>query len=896
MELSKRHTLILAAAAAALIGAMLLVRLSGFGIWDPWELTPADEARRIAQGEAVELTRPLAQLWSITAGFQLFGAREWAGRLPIAIAGLLAVLLAFVFIARGADRRGGIYAALIAGTTPLFIFNSRQMLGDGVAILAQTMLAIAAFFAVFPGRPLFADDGAASSSTKPFDRSRVLFLLGVVLALALATLARGMLLGALPPLLAVSTLAALRGHLGLERLGVLGRGTEATIDRGTAISAWVVTLVTVVAVVWVGVAIGNDVAEYTHAIGGTPRGGTPPTFDAVIENVFHSFAPWSALLPLAFGRALFDRGAATAPTAASAEAASNPGSLAHDQSALRVMLVLWATFGYAAQTLYTARYGAAAFIPVVALAGAVALLLRDVEESQQPWWPASIVALLMTGLLVRDFGLYPGGPIQGLPLSDITVPNVFNPKREWTAVLGLFAIAAALGLGVGPSMTKPDFLAPYRLLLAQWRRGVPFKVWLILGGLALIAAHFLAVLMAAATPGGPPLRGQPLLLWPLVLVLMLLQRFVVPRISSLRPDGEPLSNKGFARVFGGLVCVLAFSAVVQFSGVVPNAETLGIPTIVLNYATRLGLVLPAILVLVAVAQITLFAFSRLGKLRLAPLLLAGVLVGGWAAQGYLPMLSAHFSPREVYDTFNKLAKSGEPLGEYRVGGRAASYYAQGELREIKSQPELIDFLAAGERRWASFPADELAAVNRAFRKRTGRHLFVADARSARVVLATNQDVAGVENQSFIAKAVLKEAPPVDRRVGAKWEDKIELIGYDLELPHDGYVGAGETFTIVWYYRVLAEIPGGYKIFLHVDGHGNRLNGDHEPVDEKYPVRYWDPGDIVVDRQTLTVPANYRPGPYTMFLGFFSGDEARLRVVEGPRDNANRVEAGILQVR
>jgi hypothetical protein len=59
-------------------------------------------------------------------------------------------------------------------------------------------------------------------------------------------------------------------------------------------------------------------------------------------------------------------------------------------------------------------------------------------------------------------------------------------------------------------------------------------------------------------------------------------------------------------------------------------------------------------------------------------LLAGLVVGCYTGQGFMPSLSAHFSPREVYDTYNALAKSGEPLVEYHVGARTAAYYAKGE--------------------------------------------------------------------------------------------------------------------------------------------------------------------------------------------------------------------------
>jgi hypothetical protein len=53
--------------------------------------------------------------------------------------------------------------------------------------------------------------------------------------------------------------------------------------------------------------------------------------------------------------------------------------------------------------------------------------------------------------------------------------------------------------------------------------------------------------------------------------------------------------------------------------------------------------------------------------------------------------------------------------------------------------------------------------------------------------------------------------------------------------------------------------------------------------------------VVVDRQELTVPANYRPGPYTIFLGLYSGD-SRLEIVSGPEAEDDRVRAGVLRIR
>jgi hypothetical protein len=593
--------------------------------------------------------------------------------------------------------------------------------------------------------------------------------------------------------------------------------------RLQALTAIGVVSVALALALFVANAVVADVADYSAWLGGRPRGGNPPTFDAAIETVFHSFAPWSAILPVGLGWLLFGR----SPVGADAVEGSDETETeaAREKAAFRLAILLWASIGYGALTLFEARYGAGTYIPVVALAAAVAILMRDTEASKTTFPVAAVVGALFTGLVIRDFSLYPGGPVDGLSVDELTVPDVFNPRQWWGLVLGLFGAAVVIGFMSAPGEPrKLDPRAPYRYARARWREGsIGVRLWMLAGGILILLFPIWAIVVLAA------------------------------------------------------------------------GESIGLTTILIKWSKRLGLIIVVVPVLIAGAQAAWAAAPRIGKYRFVPLLIAGVVVGGYAAQGYLPALSAHFSPREVYDTFNTHAAAGEVLGEYRVGGRAAAYYAEGEVQEIAQQNELLEFLGASERRWAAFPADELATIDRAYRRQTGNHLFIADGRSARVVLAVNRPVEGIEDQNFIAAFVIDEEPTPEFPVHANLGDKVELIGYDLELPHEGYVGSGEDFTITWYWKALAAAPGSWKMFVHVDGNGNRVHGDHEPVDDRYPVRLWDEGDIVVDRQVLTVPGNYRPGRYTIFTGLFAG-ESRMEVVSGPEASENRVQAGTLVIR
>src|SRR5262249_49838148 len=93
----------------AFVSVLLFWGLSRFGIWDPWELTTADAARKLAAGEAAHGQPFVLGTWLVSVGFRVFGVHEWSGRVPIALAGLVCVASALWLGRRFADARTGIY-------------------------------------------------------------------------------------------------------------------------------------------------------------------------------------------------------------------------------------------------------------------------------------------------------------------------------------------------------------------------------------------------------------------------------------------------------------------------------------------------------------------------------------------------------------------------------------------------------------------------------------------------------------------------------------------------------------------------------------------------------------------------------------------------------------------
>ena len=770
---------------------LLLVGIGAFGIWDPWELNIADEARAMSEGGASDEVRrhaPLARS-VIARSFSAFGVSEESGRLPMAFAGFLLLLAAFFAGRRFDSKRAGLYAATILASTPIVILNSRGMFGDAFAMAANAFVGLCACQLAF----------GKAKVPEAQKKHVLLWGIGLLVAAEFSFYAAGALSGIVPPLAAVALVSALR----------VG-STKDALQKKTLIG---LALVGAAVTAKTGWDIHADAGSYSAWLGGAPFGGEPPTFDSALERVFHGFGPWAGLMVLALARLLAPANIAAVEDEDRDEADPKPDS---DTFHFRVTLLLWAAFGYGALMLYTARYGESTFHSVAPVGIAIALFLRDMERSGRSWWGEAVIASLLVVLVLRDYALFPGTAVDSLPVLDLTTPEVFNPRSQWAAFLLLFLAVQGLGFISGKEFReKPDLKAPYKFLTARWNEGrEPFaKVWQI-------------ILFVFS--------------WPLV-ALFSMGRF------GKRSREIMSANRAWISIGGLILALMGLFGAICFA----MGDALPLTSIAIRAGRRLLFVPLAIPVIIAGGQMALWLYSRLDSRRALPVLAAGLAVGAYTSFGFLPALSAHFSPRAVYDTYNELHADGEPLGEYRVSGRAAAYYADGEAENIESQTQLIEFLTGEERAWAVIPTDQLATINRAFRTQTRRHLFVADAENARLVLVTGQDVAGRDNQSFIADSVFFDAPEPEVRVEGQFDDKIGLLGYDLETPQPGYVGAGQEFTIVWHWKALRSIPGSYQIFLHIDGEGNRLNGDHEPLDGRYPIRLWDENDIRRSRSPPT---------------------------------------------
>jgi hypothetical protein len=288
--------------------------------------------------------------------------------------------------------------------------------------------------------------------------------------------------------------------------------------------------------------------------------------------------------------------------------------------------------------------------------------------------------------------------------------------------------------------------------------------------------------------------------------------------------------------------------------------------------------------------------SRLSRATFT--VIAAVLAGGALSFWYYPALAAQVSPKESFEAYTRLAHAGEPLALSGVRGRAAAYYAGGDVESFTDASRAFAWLTErkDQRRWLLVKADDLPKLNQLYRTSFGKNLPILDGRSSQILLASNQ-LGDHPNESWISKLVLDDPPSPENRLEATFEDQLETIGWEVTDPAgvlQPSVVPSRGYHLRVYYRVLKPITGTWKAFVHIDGQQRRFNGDHNALDGKYPMNLWRPGDVIVDDLEFQLEPNFTPGDYTVYFGFFQG-ETRFKVTRGP-NNENRVIAGAIHVR
>lgn len=105
---------------------------------------------------------------------------------------------------------------------------------------------------------------------------------------------------------------------------------------------------------------------------------------------------------------------------------------------------------------------------------------------------------------------------------------------------------------------------------------------------------------------------------------------------------------------------------------------------------------------------------------------------------------------------------------------------------------------------------------------------------------------------------------------ATFGDVFELVGWAAAPPE---LRAGEEMTLTLVWRARQKPPTRFTAFAHLeDANGGVIaQDDHEPQRGAYPTTLWAQDEMVRDTFQLKIPANLKPGPYSLRVGWYDSD-------------------------
>jgi 4-amino-4-deoxy-L-arabinose transferase-like glycosyltransferase len=891
----------------------ILPPLTKSGLWDPFELNIADLSRRIAlhlfgasemaltgadnsMPHLNDLGRPELPFVSIAYGFKLFGLHEWAGRAPLALWGLCGVIATFGFVSRLVDKRAGVYAAIVLTTMPLYFVQARTMLGDIVTMSAFAMSFGGLIVTIFDRD----EDGPTSAG------ARLPWLILGLGGLVAGFYSRGALIGVGIPLASVGlgwalTLAA--GRRSNDGFGSVVGGL-ALVGAGLAVFAAVSAM------------MKNDEKNMSMYVGAMLRLPSKyPTFDFIAGQLGPALAPWSAFIPFAMGRLFIP------PVKTS-------GFVHERESFFRATLLVGAAVAFTAHGFLAVRTDLMAFSAPALLAAICAVAIRDFERGAHGSIAVGVGTAVFLGVFHHDFHEMPDKAYQAFAVVGATFPESYKDHALllWTVALVGFAGFAFLSWVEGDSTRRPFDPKNYHAIVVALREawdGLLALVYFALVAGASLAGLVIWVGVRTHAKWLPTIslqiRDGVLNAWwvtAFVPVAAILGLFFATDVWAWAFGGaKKLTWGSFTRgfePFEDLVACLRsetngpeikLTAIfVLFPLMVLAIPGAVFAVIMAKHATTL----PVALALALPAGIAVFlGLGLLGDAlrgrRAAGFAFGGAAVGFLLSFSYYPALANQLSPKEVFETYERSHKSDEPLALFGVGGRTAAYYAGGQPMSFTDPARAYEWLMAGgegHRRFLAMRSDELSKLNQIFRDHSSprQNLPIIDSRSSQILLVASS-LDGDKNQNPLGKIILSAPPKPQHVLDVNMEDKLEVLGYDVT-DQGGklvdVVAPGRKYRMRTYYRVLAPVTTEWEAFIHIDGYHRRHNGDHKPMDGKYPFGLWLKDDLLVDDYEFGLEPNFSPGSYTIFFGLFVG-ETRLKVKSGPSDGDNRINGGQVRV-
>ncbi len=138
------------------------------------------------------------------------------------------------------------------------------------------------------------------------------------------------------------------------------------------------------------------------------------------------------------------------------------------------------------------------------------------------------------------------------------------------------------------------------------------------------------------------------------------------------------------------------------------------------------------------------------------------------------------------------------------------------------------------------------------------------------------------------------ATPSVRSVVATLGNTIALQSADIQSTR---LKPGNQVQIILHWRALARPDADYTVFVHVARPDQRIQAqvDAPPIQGEFPTKQWSTGEEIVDRYSVTLPADTPPGSYLIEVGMYLPSTGqRLKVGPAPRPN-DEIPIGVITV-
>ncbi|MCL4303641.1 MAG: hypothetical protein KJ077_48595 [Anaerolineae bacterium] len=294
--------------------------------------------------------------------------------------------------------------------------------------------------------------------------------------------------------------------------------------------------------------------------------------------------------------------------------------------------------------------------------------------------------------------------------------------------------------------------------------------------------------------------------------------------------------------------------------------------------------------------------------RFSPIVTALVLLVIFTALSLADLRIALVTPEPAYEAAFKVVRENWQPGDalLTMNTPAAALY-QSQVAGFTVQVDAAQFLLNKDSvpvdRWTGSPWIGTAAGFNAALNTHERVWFVLDTIRLPVYFrgdwqaVLNSQMAQVWSQdNALVFRTRSDRIPLPEQpktlIKATLGNAIELMGYTLQISapklmtvtsnssHFTLTSPLSTLNLTLFWRPTSEITADYTVFLHLRNSAGATvaQQDSLPLAGSYPTSRWQPGEVVIDPFTLSLPADLPPGQYTLWAGMYQLDTlARLPV-------------------